>query len=155
MWLAKLTPTSSYAGGVLPGLVLVGLGMGLVMGTAVATATYGIAPTDAGVGSAMVNTMQQICGAVATALLSTFFASAMTSYLHGRPRTPQVLAAASVHGYSIAFYVSAAIFAGGAIVLVLLVPSTRVPGAAEAPPSDGPTPDAESPAAITVGAGRA
>ena len=155
VWLARLTPTSSYAGGVVPGMVLLGIGMGLIMGSAVATATYGLEHEDAGVGSAMVNTMQQVCGAAATALLSTIFASAMTSYLHGRPHTPQVAGAASVHGYSVAFYVCAAIFAGGAIVLAFLVPALTTHTGSDVPPPEEPEPWTEPRAELTIGAGRA
>jgi EmrB/QacA subfamily drug resistance transporter len=139
-WLAQLTPTSSYAGGVLPGLLLMGFGIGMVMGAAISTATYRVERQDAGVASAMVNTMQQVGGAIGTALLSTIFASALKSYAHGMPQTPQVLNAAAVHGYSVAFYVSAGIFAGGAILLAVIVPSIKANGGPTAPVPAAPKP---------------
>ena len=150
-WLAQLTPTSTYAGGVLPGLVIMGLGLGMVIGGAMSTATYRVEHQDAGVASAMVNTMQQVGGAIGTALLSTIFASAVTSYADSRPRSPQLLAAATVHGYSVAFYVSAAILAGGAILLAILLPSIRPSTGPSAPATTAPEPPAE----LKVGAGQA
>ena len=150
-WLAQLTPTSSYAGGVLPGLVIMGFGLGMVIGGAMSTATYRVEHQDAGVASAMVNTMQQVGGAIGTALLSTIFASAVTSYADGRPRTAQVLAAATVHGYSVAFYVSAAILAGGAILLAILLPSIRPSTGPSAPVPATPEPQAE----LKIGVGQA
>ena len=55
----------------LPSLILIGVGFGLTLGPSFATATFGVAEDDSGVASAMVNTSQQIGGAIGTALLST------------------------------------------------------------------------------------
>ena len=51
--------------------MIIGAGLGLVFSAAMATATFGVEPHDAGVASAMVNTTQQIGGSIGTALLST------------------------------------------------------------------------------------
>ena len=114
--LTQLTVDSSYAAGVLPGLLLIGFGFGLTMATVMAGATLGVRPADAGVASAMVNTGQQIGGSIGTALLSTLAASAATSYLDGTTHTPDVITQAAVHGYTTAFWISAAIFAAGAVI---------------------------------------
>jgi EmrB/QacA subfamily drug resistance transporter len=112
----QLSATASYGAAILPALVVVGAGLGLVFGCAMNTATYGTIPADAGVASAMVNTCQQIGGSIGTALLNTIAASALTSYLliHGNRQAAQVNGA--VHSYVVAFWVSAAIFAGAAVV---------------------------------------
>ena len=73
----------------------------------------------------MVNTMQQAGGAIGAAGLSTIFASAVSSYLHTHTPGPQLTSAAAVHGYTIAFWVAAAIFATGAILVASLVPSIK------------------------------
>jgi EmrB/QacA subfamily drug resistance transporter len=114
---------SSYTTLILPGLVLIGLGLGLVFGCGMNTATYGAAPADAGVASAMVNTNQQIGGAVGTALLNTIAANALSSYLTTHGTSPQTLALGSVHSYVVAFAASAAIFAGAGIVCALVLPT--------------------------------
>jgi hypothetical protein len=90
--------------------------MGFIMATVMGAGTLGVEPGDAGVAAAMVNTGQQVGGSVGTALLSTLSATAVTNYLEGRPRTAAVAAEAAVHGYTTAFWISAAIFAAGAIV---------------------------------------
>ena len=72
------------------------------------TATYGAGAADAGVASAMVNTIQQVGGSIGTALLNTIAASALTSYLLAHGRRPLALAPAAVHSYVVAFWVSAA-----------------------------------------------
>ena len=84
---------TSYLGWILPALLLVGAGLGLVFGCALNTATYGAGAADAGVASALVNTNQQVGGSIGTALLNTLAASALTSYVLAHGRGPLVLAA--------------------------------------------------------------
>ena len=121
--LTQIGVSSSYVSPILPGLVLIGLGLGLVFGCGFNTATYGATAADAGVASAMVNTNQQIGGAIGTALLNTIAASALSSYLVVHGNSPQALAQGSVHSYIVAFTVSAIIFAGAGIVCALVLPS--------------------------------
>jgi EmrB/QacA subfamily drug resistance transporter len=128
VWLAQLSPSSSYAGHVVPALIVLGVGFGNIIAPAIASVTYGVAPHDTGVASATANTMQQIGGSVGTALLSSIFASAVTSYVDARQPSPQVLADAAVHGYTVAFWVAAAIFAFGAVAVGATMRSVRVGG---------------------------
>jgi hypothetical protein len=88
-----------------------------------ATATFGVQPSDAGVASAMVNTMQQIGGSIGTALLSTLAASAVTSELATATTRPDAaaLAHAAVHGYTTAFWWAAGIYAAGAVICSALL----------------------------------
>jgi EmrB/QacA subfamily drug resistance transporter len=133
--LTRVGVTTSYAGYVLPAIVLAGIGMGLIFAPAMATATGGVRPQDAGVASAMVNTSQQVGGSTGTALLSTFSATAAAGYVttHGGP-SREVLAGAAVHGYTTAFWWSAGIFLVGAVASSLLLRS----GAQEAAPGAEP-----------------
>jgi EmrB/QacA subfamily drug resistance transporter len=114
--LTRIGVDTAYASHVLPGLLVMGLGMGLIFAPSMSGATLGVAPNDAGVASALVNTGQQVGGSIGTALLSTLAASAATAFASGRGGSPDVLAAASVHGYTTAFWWAAGIFAFGAIV---------------------------------------
>src|SRR3954471_15782211 len=97
------------------------LGLGCVMGLAMGTATLGVDPADAGVAGATVNAMQQVGGSLGTALLSTLAISAITSQLAGARRTPEVVAAASAHGYTTAFWWSAALLAVGCLLSGALI----------------------------------
>jgi EmrB/QacA subfamily drug resistance transporter len=132
--LAQIGLHTSYAAGILPGLLLMAVGLGLIFATAMNTGTLGVDPEDSGVASATVNACQQVGGALGTALLSTLAASATTSYLHGKLPSAQLIAQAPVHGYTVAFYVAAAIFAAGAIVTGLLYQ----PGVPEVDPAAEP-----------------
>jgi predicted MFS family arabinose efflux permease len=121
--LTQLSLTSGYAGAILPSLMAMGVGMGLVFGTAMNNATIGVDPADSGVASALVSAAQQVGGSLGTALLSTLAASAATSFVTsnavGRP-TQALLAHAAMHGYTTAFAVAAGMFAAGAVIAGLL-----------------------------------
>jgi EmrB/QacA subfamily drug resistance transporter len=117
----QLSVTTSYPAQILPALLVAGLGLGLVFGCALNTATYGAAAADAGVASAMVNTCQQVGGSIGTALLNTIAASALTSYLVTHGQGPAAQAGAAVHSYVVVFWVSAAIFAGAAVATGLVL----------------------------------
>jgi MFS family permease len=148
-WLAQLTPTSSYAGHVLPALLLMGFGMGNIFAPAIASATYGVARHDSGVASAMVNVGQQVGGSIGTAALSSIFATAVADYASGRPHTAAVIGAASVHGYTVAFWVAAGIFGVGALLVGTMMRSVRVSGE-EAPAADPMTLAPDAPTADRV-----
>ncbi len=126
VWFAQITPTSSYAVHILPGLVVMGVGMGNIFAPAIASATYGVAPNDSGVASAMVNTMQQVGGSIGTALLSSIFASSVANYVEGKTPSPQLLSEATVHGYTVAFWIAAGIFAFGTLVVAVVMESIHV-----------------------------
>ena len=121
--LTQLEVSSTYAADVLPGLLVVGLGLGAAMAAAFNTATSGVRPDDSGVASATVNVMQQVGGSIGTALLSTVAASATSSFAGSQTTATDAMANAAVHGYTTAFWWSAAIFAAGAIVCGLLIRS--------------------------------
>jgi hypothetical protein len=115
--------TSSYVGGVLPALLVMGLGFGLIFAPAINTATAGVRREDSGVASALVNTMQQVGGSIGTSALSTIALTATTSYLVAHHTGPLAQATAAVHGYTLAFTVSAGLFGLGVILAIALLPS--------------------------------
>jgi EmrB/QacA subfamily drug resistance transporter len=120
--LTRLSPSSSYAGDVLPSLLVLGLGMGTIFAPAFGTATLGVQRNEAGVASAMVNTSQQVGGSVGTALLSTLFASSAAAFARSHPTLHDLAAAASIHGYTTAFWWAAGIFGVGLLIAVVVFP---------------------------------
>jgi sugar phosphate permease len=124
---------SGYAADILPPLLVSGLGTGLALAPAISLATHGVGADDAGVASAVINTMQQIGGSIGVALFNTMAAGAVTTYLADHPAGgPQVLAAAGVHGYSVAYWWAAGVFAAGAATTLALYRS----GPVETAPAD-------------------
>ena len=161
IYLTQLTVTSSYVGGVLPALLILGLGFGMIFAPAINTATAGVPRRDSGVASALVNTMQQVGGSIGTAALSTIALTATTSYLVAHHTVPDAPAIAATHGYTVAFAVSAGIFGLGVILAITLLPSRRrlaelraaASAAAEAAPAAAPAPvAAPAPAAAHAAA---
>jgi EmrB/QacA subfamily drug resistance transporter len=122
-YLTQLTVTSSYAGGVLPGLLVIGLGFGLIIAPAINTATAGVRREDSGVASALVNTMQQVGGSIGTAALSTIALTTASSYLIAHHVGPLAPAVAATHGYTVAFAASAALFGLGLVLALVLLPT--------------------------------
>jgi EmrB/QacA subfamily drug resistance transporter len=124
VWLTRIGVRGDYVGGILGPLMITGIGMGFMFSTALNAGTYGVAPYDAGVASASVNTGQQLGGSIGTSLFNTIAASATTSYIAAHiaaaGRVPAaikaVTAAGLIHGYTTVFWWCAAIFVFGAVV---------------------------------------
>jgi EmrB/QacA subfamily drug resistance transporter len=148
-YLTQLTVTSSYLGGILPSLLILGLGFGMIFAPAINTATAGVQRQDSGVASALVNTMQQVGGSIGTSALSTIALTATASYLVAHHAGALAPAVAATHGYTVAFAVSAGIFGLGVILAITLLPSRQrladlraeaATAAEAAPPAPAPAP---------------
>ena len=144
-WLAQLGPHTGYPTGVLGPLILAGIGLGMVIAPVINTGTFGVAPQDAGVASATVTVGQQLGASIGTSLLNTIFAGAVTAYLTAHLASARIIGRqaltglALAHGYDTAFWWTAGIFAGGAVIGGTLLrsgplrpPSTPPPAHAEA-----------------------
>jgi EmrB/QacA subfamily drug resistance transporter len=121
--LLRISVGGSYVGELLPGLILISIGMGLTFVPVTLIATSGIDRADAGLASGLLNTSQQVGGALGLAILSTFAANKTTtvlSGLHAAP-SPTEQASALVDGFRIAFAGGAAFMAAGAILLVVML----------------------------------
>jgi EmrB/QacA subfamily drug resistance transporter len=165
-YLTQVTVTSSYVSSVLPALLILGLGFGMIFAPAINTATTGVAREDSGVASALVNTMQQVGGSVGTSALSTIALTATASYLVAHHASPLAPAIAATHGYTTAFAVSAGLLGLGFILAIVLLPSRRrlaelraasaaAPVAAAAPAPDAPAPAPAAPVPAPAGAAQA
>ncbi|ACU69364.1 drug resistance transporter, EmrB/QacA subfamily [Catenulispora acidiphila DSM 44928] len=120
--LTDIGPHSTYAGTVLGPLLVFGLGIGATIAPAMSAGTADVEPRDAGIASATVNTAQQIGGSIGTALLNSLAASALGRYLVGKDAASHAVQTdAAIHSYSVAFWATGAIFAGGAVVCGLVL----------------------------------
>ncbi|WP_030951658.1 MFS transporter [Streptomyces sp. NRRL S-481] len=134
--LTQLEIGSSYAALLLPAMLLLGLGMGTAFMPAMSLATQGVEPRDSGVASAMVNTSQQVGGAIGTALLNTIAASATTAYVTdhiagatSRSQQQLVQLEAMVQGYTSAIWFAVGILVVAAGIALTFVNAGR-PGSA-------------------------
>jgi EmrB/QacA subfamily drug resistance transporter len=124
-WLTRLDLHSSYATAILPAFVVMSIGMGLVFVPLSNTALTGVANHDAGVASALVNTSQQVGGSLGTALLNTIFTTTLADYLAVHGRTALSAADGAIHGYNVAFLVSALLMAASAVVVLTMIRKRR------------------------------
>jgi EmrB/QacA subfamily drug resistance transporter len=123
-WLTHIGVGSNYESVVLPALLMIGAGLGLVFATGFNVGILGVRSKDAGVASATVNATQQVGGSVGTALFNTLaataFAGYLSSHLHTAPMS-SVRAHAAVHSYTVTFWVGAAVFLAGVILSGLVL----------------------------------
>jgi len=122
LWLTQLSPDSSYAAHIVPSELLISLGMGQVFVSLSSTALLGVPNHDAGVASALVNTMQQVGGSLGIAFLNTIATSATIHYAKAHAGLSP---AAVVHGFTAAFSWSAGIFIVATVAVLLLVQARR------------------------------
>ncbi len=138
--LTQLDIDTSYAGVILPAQLLLGLGMGTAFMPAMSLATHGIEPRDAGVASAMVNTSQQVGGAIGTALLNTIAAGATTAYIADHAAgagDPQLLQLqAMVSGFAAAIWWAVGILVAASVIAVTFINTGR-PGTGPTGPAAG------------------
>ncbi|GAA2458088.1 MFS transporter [Streptomyces lavendulocolor] len=154
--LTQLEVDSSYAGLILPAQLLLGLGMGTAFMPAMSLSTHGVEARDSGVASAMVNTSQQVGGAIGTALLNTIAASATTAYITDHaaaatsPQAQKLLQLQGmVEGYSAAIWWAVGILLLSAAIAVTFINTGR-PGSGSQPAADGAEGDAADEVRIPV-----
>ena len=107
---------ATYVTDVLPTMVLFGIGAGLSFPSLMTLAMSGATPEDAGLASGLVNTTQQVGGALGLAVLSTFSAT----HTEDRLADGASRAVALVDGYQLAFIIAAG-FAAAAIAFAATV----------------------------------
>jgi len=108
---------STYAGGVLPGMIVLAVFCGLSFAPTMNAALHQVTGQDSSLASGMQSTMQQIGGALGLACL------VMLALRHAATQTSHGVSAnaAAAHGYALSFRIGAALLAiGGLLVLVML-----------------------------------
>ncbi|WP_103501872.1 MULTISPECIES: MFS transporter [unclassified Streptomyces] len=130
LMLTQLEVDSSYMGLLLPAQLALGLGMGTTFMVAMNMATARVPRTDVGVASAMVNTSQQVGGAIGVALLNTIAAGATTRHLlteeaAGTSAADELLhrQQAMVHGFTSAIWWGFGALLLAAVIAFLLISS--------------------------------
>jgi predicted MFS family arabinose efflux permease len=116
--LARVTGHGDYASHVLPAMLVLGVGFGLVFVPITIAATTGVAEGDSGLASGLVNTTQQVGGSLGLAILS----SVSTSRISNALGSGSSLADALTHGFKGAFTVGAVLCAAGVVLAITLLP---------------------------------
>ncbi len=146
---ARLPVDGSYLVDVLPAIVVTAAGLGLGFVTATVAATAGVPAQQQGLASGVLNTAQQVGGAVGLAVLATLAASRTSDALQAGGAPAQAL----MDGFSRGFVVAAGFGAAAALAALMLAPN-RVAPTAPTPAADGAhSTDTVSPAPPAAPAG--
>ena len=122
VWYAQIPVHGSYAKDLLPGYLLVGFGLALSFIPVSIAALAGVGPRDAGLASGLLNTAQQVGGAIGVAVASSVAVSHATHLL----KSGSSHAAALTGGYALAFWVVAGVSAAGVVVALAFVRDDQV-----------------------------
>ncbi|SDD38018.1 drug resistance transporter, EmrB/QacA subfamily [Sanguibacter gelidistatuariae] len=116
-----VTVDGSYATQVLPGVIMLGMGLACLFVPLQNVALSGVDEHDAGVASAAVSSAQQIGGSIGTALITAFYAAAVTTSVAAGAEPLEAL----VDGYSVAFVWAGALILCAAPISFFLIKVTK------------------------------
>jgi EmrB/QacA subfamily drug resistance transporter len=121
--LSRIPVAGTYLGDLLPGLMIMAVGMGLTFVPITLIATTNVEAHDAGLASGLLNTSQQLGGAIGLAVLSTLAANTTSNTLAALGQVPSAAARVSalVSGFHVAFLVGAFLMLGGAAIMAATV----------------------------------
>ena len=117
LYFTQVSVDGSYLGDLLPGFLLIAVGLGFSFVPISIAALAGIEPHEAGLASGLINTTQQIGGAVGIAALSTIATTRTTDALAGGATKSSAL----VTGFHGAFWAGVIIAAVGVVAAFTLI----------------------------------
>ncbi len=119
--LTRVTLESGYATLLLPAMILLGVGLGMVFVPCTNLATGRVPPQISGVASAMYGTVQQFAAAVGTVLMNGAAAAAAARFAREHPGITSADPEAVVRGFTASLWWAAALLAAGLIVAATMV----------------------------------
>jgi len=118
---AQLPVHGHYFWDIFPAFLLSGIGLALAFVPMSIGALTGVRQSEAGVASGLINTSQQIGGAIGVAAATTIATTFTTHYVNAHPGTSALAGSALNHGFQVTFYVLAALAVAGALAAGLLI----------------------------------
>jgi MFS family permease len=136
-YLSHVPVSGDYWHHIAPGLILMGLGMGATFVSVTIAATSGVPHHESGLASGLLNTSQQVGGALGLAILTGIASSSTARYieglnLQGAPSHYQV-AAATVHGFHEGYLIGAGFGVAASIIAAIVIKEQK----ARSDPSHG------------------
>jgi EmrB/QacA subfamily drug resistance transporter len=120
---ARLPVDGHYWSDLFPAFMISGLGLALAFVPMSIGALTGVGQSEAGIASGLINTTQQIGGAIGVAVATTIATTFTTHYVDSHVGASPLGGAALTHGFQIAFYVLAALAALGALLAAVMLES--------------------------------
>lgn len=130
----QVSVDGSYAANLLPGFLIIALGMALCFVPISIAALAGVKEAEAGIASGLINTSQQIGGAVGIALLSTIAISRTENEITAGTARPEALTS----GFQLAFWVGAGIALAGVVAALVLIRQEEIAVAPDGQPAPEP-----------------
>ncbi|WP_127506433.1 MFS transporter [Actinoplanes solisilvae] len=118
--LGLLDAGSSYAGGVLPGMLLTAIGAGFAWAAMFLVASVGVQPEESGLASGLINTSQQLGSAIGLAALSSVAAAYTADLIAGGTGANEAL----VEGFDRSFMIAGVILLVSAAVVIIGIRSS-------------------------------
>jgi len=128
IYFTQIAANGSYWQDLFPGFILLGIGLGFAFVPISIAALGGVTGKDAGLASGLINTSQQIGGALGLAILTTVSATHTSSLL--KNGTPKLSAVTS--GFALAFWVAAGVCAASILATLVVLKRQDLKVAAEA-----------------------
>lgn len=129
-YLSHISVDGSFWSDVAPGLILLGLGMGATFVSVTIAATAGVPHDESGVASGILNTSQQVGGAIGLAVLTGIATSAAADYiaeLHLKTQpTQQQIAAATVNGFHEGYLIASTFGIIASIIAFVVIKQGKV-----------------------------
>jgi EmrB/QacA subfamily drug resistance transporter len=124
---AQLPVDGHYFWDLFPAFLLSGIGLGLAFVPMTIGALTGVGESDAGVASGLINTGQQVGGAIGVAAATTIATTFTTRYVDDHAGASALGGPALTHGFAIAFYVLAGVATLAAVLSALIIESNPKP----------------------------
>jgi len=140
---AQLPVHGHYFSDLFPAFMLSGLGLAFAFVPMSIGALAGVRPGDAGVASGLINTTQQVGGAIGVAIATTIATTLTAHFVKAHAGSSPLGGAALTHGFQAAFYVLAGIAGAGALLAALLL-ERRAPVAAVSLSAEAAVPELEA-----------
>jgi EmrB/QacA subfamily drug resistance transporter len=122
-WLSHVRVGGNYVHDLLPGFILMGIGMGATFVAVTIAATSGVPARESGLASGILNTSQQVGGALGLAILTGIATSTAANYAKDAAHTGGVAArgAAEVHGFHSAFLVATCFMIAASLIATFVL----------------------------------
>ena len=135
LMLSRITVNGGYFAHILPGMIVMGLGLGATFVSILITATTGIAKHLSGLASGLVTTAQQVGGSLGLAIITGLVASSATRYIthHATSSHPSALLIdqANIHSFRVGYMVGACFSIFAALIAIFVIKHRKIPQTGE------------------------
>jgi len=120
-WLSRISDHASYVPDILPALIVLSVGLGLIFFPTTVVAVSGASRRESGLASAVLNVSQQLGGSIGLAVLGTVAANASKDQLANVRPTRALIGQALMAGFTTAFEIGVVIALAGFVIALLVI----------------------------------